>query len=457
MLEKYSGNGFEHRRSPITWIPTAYFAMGLPFVVLNMVTVLMFKGLDVDNKLITFWTSLILLPWTLKPLWSPFLELFKTKRFFVIATQLITGITFGLVALALNLPHFFSISIALLAVIAFSGATHDIACDGVYMSELSTEEQAKYIGWQGAFYNIAKIVASGGLVYLAGYMIEKYTEVDPDGVLAANKRAWITVMALLCVVMVLLGIYHIFMLPKSREAAMTGDHTAKDVMKDLLDVLAAFFRKRHIWYYLSLVVLYRFAEGFVMKIVPLFLKADKTIGGLGLSEKEIGLYYGTYGAAAFVLGSLIAGYYIASRGLRKTFFSLCCIFNLPFLVYTLLAIFKPESGILICSGIVLEYFGYGFGFVGLTLFMMQQIAPGKHQMAHYAFASGIMNLGVMLPGMLSGWVCERLGIMFGTPGGFEPFFIFVLIASIPAFVLTWFVPYTYDEKGVLLPGQSASE
>ena len=457
MLEKYSGNGFEHRRSPITWIPTAYFAMGLPFVVLNMVTVLMFKGLDVDNKLITFWTSLILLPWTLKPLWSPFLELFKTKRFFVIATQLITGITFGLVALALNLPHFFSISIALLAVIAFSGATHDIACDGVYMSELSTEEQAKYIGWQGAFYNIAKIVASGGLVYLAGYMIEKYTEVDPDGVLAANKRAWITVMALLCVVMVLLGIYHIFMLPKSREAAMTGDHTAKDVMKDLLDVLAAFFRKRHIWYYLSLVVLYRFAEGFVMKIVPLFLKADKTIGGLGLSEKEIGLYYGTYGAAAFVLGSLIAGYYIASRGLRKTFFSLCCIFNLPFLVYTLLAIFKPESGILICSGIVLEYFGYGFGFVGLTLFMMQQIAPGKHQMAHYAFASGIMNLGVMLPGMLSGWVCERLGIMFGTPGGFEPFFIFVLIASIPAFILTWFVPYTYDEKGVLLPGQSASE
>lgn len=457
MLEKYSGNGFEHRRSPITWIPTAYFAMGLPFVVLNMVTVLMFKGLDVDNKLITFWTSLILLPWTLKPLWSPFLELFKTKRFFVIATQLITGITFGLVALALNLPHFFSISIALLAVIAFSGATHDIACDGVYMSELSTEEQAKYIGWQGAFYNIAKIVASGGLVYLAGYMIEKYTEVDPDGVLAANKRAWITVMALLCVVMVLLGIYHIFMLPKSREAAMTGDHTAKDVMKDLLDVLAAFFRKRHIWYYLSLVVLYRFAEGFVMKIVPLFLKADKTIGGLGLSEKEIGLYYGTYGAAAFVLGSLIAGYYIASRGLRKTFFSLCCIFNLPFLVYTLLAIFKPESGILICSGIVLEYFGYGFGFVGLTLFMMQQIAPGKHQMAHYAFASGIMNLGVMIPGMLSGWVCERLGIMFGTPGGFEPFFIFVLIASIPAFILTWFVPYTYDEKGVLLPGQSASE
>ena len=148
------------KKSPISWVPTAYFAMGLPFVVLNMVTVLMFKGLEVDDKLITFWTSLILLPWTLKPLWSPFLELFRTKKFFVIVTQLITGVTFGLVAFALNLSHFFSISIALLAIVAFSGATHDIACDGVYMSELSNENQAKFIGWQGAFYNIAKILAT---------------------------------------------------------------------------------------------------------------------------------------------------------------------------------------------------------------------------------------------------------------------------------------------------------
>lgn len=201
------------KRSPITWVPTAYFAMGLPFVVLNMVTVLMFKGLGVEDKLITFWTSLILLPWTLKPLWSPFLELFKTKKFFVILTQLVTGVTFGLVAFSLNLPHFFSIAIALLAVIAFSGATHDIACDGVYMSELSTSDQAKYIGWQGAFYNIAKIIATGGLVYLAGYLIEQYgggEGAEASAVLSANQNAWMIIMAILCVVMVLLGIYHIF-------------------------------------------------------------------------------------------------------------------------------------------------------------------------------------------------------------------------------------------------------
>lgn len=444
-----------HRRSPITWIPTAYFAMGLPFVFLNMVTVLMFKGLGVEDKLITFWTSLILLPWTLKPLWSPFLELFKTKKFFVIATQLITGITFGLVAFSLQLPHFFSIAIGLLAVIAFSGATHDIACDGVYMSELSTSDQAKYIGWQGAFYNIAKIVATGGLVYLAGYLIEMYSAGATDGVavLAANRKSWMIILAAMCVVMVVLGIYHMFMLPSGGSAAVQKKRSVHETVTELVNVLLDFFSKRHIVYYIFFIILYRFAEGFVMKIVPLFLKAGRDMGGLGLSEKEIGLYYGTYGAAAFVLGSLLAGYYISARGLKKTLFSLCCIFNIPFMVYALFAAFQPENGILICSGIIFEYFGYGFGFVGLTLFMMQQVAPGKHQMAHYAFASGIMNLGVMIPGMLSGWVCETLGEFFNKPGGYEPFFIFVLIATIPAFLITYFVPFKYKGDGTLIEGE----
>lgn len=454
-MEQTNVTETKKHRSPITWVPTAYFAMGLPFVVLNMVTVLMFKGLNVEDKLITFWTSLILLPWTLKPLWSPFLELFKTKKFFVIATQLITGITFGLVAFSLNLPNFFSISIALLAVIAFSGATHDIVCDGVYMSELSSSEQAKYIGWQGAFYNIAKIVATGGLVYLAGFLIETYTQGNSDtaSMLAANQKAWIIIMAILCSVMVLLGIYHLFMLPSGGQNKKKEQKSSKEVMKELGNVLLDFFHKKHITYYIFFIILYRFAEGFVMKIVPLFLKADRAAGGLGLSEKEIGLYYGSYGAAAFVLGSLLAGYYISSRGLKKTLFSLCCIFNFPFIVYALFSIFQPESGLLICSGIVFEYFGYGFGFVGLTLFMMQQVAPGKHQMAHYAFASGIMNLGVMIPGMLSGWVCEVLGEYFNKPSGYEPFFIFVLVATIPAFLITYFVPFKYHADGTLIEGE----
>lgn len=204
------------------------------------------------------------------------------------------------------------------------------------MSELSTSDQAKYIGWQGAFYNIAKIIATGGLVYLAGYLIEQYgggEGAEASAVLSANQNAWMIIMAILCVVMVLLGIYHIFMLPSGKSNKSADCRTAGQVMAELGNVLLDFFKKRHIVYYLFFIILYRFAEGFVMKIVPLFLKASRETGGLGLSEKEIGLYYGTYGAAAFVLGSLLAGYYISARGLKRSLFSLCCIFNLPFMVY----------------------------------------------------------------------------------------------------------------------------
>ena len=434
------------QRSPISWVPTLYFAMGMPFVVLNMVCTLMFKGLDVSDAQIAFWTSIIMFPWTLKPLWSPLLEIYKTKKFFVIFTQIATGCIFGLVALALHLSNFFAVSIALLAIIAFSGATHDVAADGVYMASLSKDDQARYIGWQGAFYNIAKIAATGGLVYLAGMLIEMYTGdttgLDATAAAAAKHQgtviAWTIIMAVIGVIMVLLGFYNAKFVPSEAKKDATERPGFKETMVELGNVFVDLFRKRHIVYYIFFIVLYRFAEGFVMKIVPLFLKADRANQGLGLSEKEIGLCYGTFGAAAFVIGSILAGYYVAHRGLQKSLFSLCCVFNLPFVAYTLLAIYQPESLVLIGGGIVLEYFGYGFGFVGLTLFMMQQIAPGKHQMAHYAFASGIMNLGVMLPGMLSGYVSDWLG--------YRHFFIFVLVCTIPAFLITWFVPFTYPDK-----------
>lgn len=433
-------------RSPISWVPTLYFAMGMPFVVLNMVCVLMFKGLDVSDAQIALWTSIIMFPWTLKPLWSPLLEMYKTKKFFVIVTQIATGCIFGLIALALHLPDFFAVCIALLSVIALSGATHDVAADGVYMASLSKDDQARYIGWQGAFYNIAKIAATGGLVMLAGVLIKHFTgdvsTLDAAAAAVAKRQgtvmAWTVIMAVIGVIMVLLGLYNAKFVPADRRDTSTERPGLKETMVELGNVFVDLFRKRHIIYYILFIILYRFAEGFVMKIVPLFLKADRANQGLGLSEEQIGLCYGTFGAAAFVIGSILAGYYVAHRGLQKSLFSLCCVFNLPFIAYTLLAIYQPESLWLIGGGIVLEYFGYGFGFVGLTLFMMQQIAPGKHQMAHYAFASGIMNLGVMLPGMLSGYVSDWLG--------YRDFFIFVLVCTIPAFLITWFVPFTYPDK-----------
>ena len=420
---------------PLRWVPTLYFAMGLPFVVLNMVSAVLFKDLGISDAQIAFWTSLIMWPWTIKFLWSPFLEIFRTKKFFVVTTQLLSGILFGLAALSLHLPSFFAVTIAVFAVVAFSGATHDIAADGVYMSELTTQDQAKYIGWQGAFYNLAKLVATGGLVWFAGWLYEGFSA-DGASSYDASVGSWTVVLLILCGTLVALGLYHLRALPSGGSAS--EGRSLRDGLSGLKEVVGAFFQKKHIWYYLGFIILYRLGEGFVMKIVPLFLKADTASGGLGLTNQQIGLYYGTFGAGAFLIGSLLAGYYIARRGLRRTLFTLCCIFNLPFGVYALLAWFQPQSMWLVGGGIVVEYFGYGFGFVGLTLFMMQQVAPGKHQMAHYAFASGIMNLSVMLAGAVSGYLSDALG--------YGMFFLAVLLATVPAFLVTWFVPFTYDDK-----------
>ncbi|MFT4071972.1 MAG: MFS transporter [Dysgonamonadaceae bacterium] len=413
------------KKHPATWVPTVYFAMGLPFVALSTASALMFKNLGISDTQIAFWTSLIMLPWTLKPLWSPILEMFKTKKHFVVATQLVTGITFGLIGFSLHLPDFFTYCIALMAIIAFSGSTHDIATVGIYLNELSPEDQAKYVGWQGAFYNIAKIFSGGALVYIAGKLEKELGVVN----------AWFTVMCIYGAVMVLLAIYHSRILPSG--GATKEVTSLKEGLETLKDVAATFFQKKGIILSVLFVIFYRFAEGFAIKIAPLFFKADRSDGGLGLSTSEIGMVYGIFGAAAFVLGSILAGYYTSSRGLKKSLLTLCAAFNIPFVMYALLAWFQPGSLYIISGAVILEYFGYGFGFVGLILYIMQQIAPGKYKTAHYAFADGIMALGFMLPSMISGFFSD----MFG----YKTFFLFVLSATILSFVVAILAPFHHPE------------
>ena len=378
--------------SPLAWVPTVYFAMGLPFIIVNMVATLMFRGLGIDDARITLWTSLIILPWSLKPFWSPLMEMFRTKKFWVVATQLVSGLGLALVALSLPLPNFFPYAIALMAVVAFSGATHDIATDGVYITELSKDLQAKFIGWQGAFYNIAKVFAMGGLVYLAGALK------DHVGIV----QAWMTVMGLCGGILFLLGLYHIRMLPSGGAATAHADSFG-GAMRETKRIFLEFFKKKYIWIYFAFI-----------------------------------LFYGTFGVIAFVVGSILGGYFISWLKLRRALFPLVCIFNVPFVVYALLAWFQPSSPVLICAAIVFEYFSYGFGFVGLTLFIMQQVAPGPHQMAHYAFGSSLANLGVMLPGMISGWLCDSLG-------GYHYFFMWALLATVPAFLLAARIPFTHPD------------
>lgn len=420
--------------NPLKWVPSVYFAMGLPFIALNLVAVIMFDDLGVDKATIAFWTSLLTLPYTLKFIWSPLLEIYWTKRNFVIATQAISGFGFGVIAFLLPLPHFFSFTIAMMAVIAFSGATHDIATDGIYLTALDKQTQSKYIGWQGAFYNLAKVLANGGLVWLAGYLITHFKATNPE---RAPFYAWMIIMGVIGVLLIVMAVYHSVALPRTPKTTEKVD-SFPQAMRSMWQVLVDFFRKAHIWIYILFILCYRLTEGLALKMVPIFLKASRESGGLALTNEEIGTLYGIFGTVAFIVGSILGGYYIARFGLRKVLLSLVAIFNVPFLIYFLFSAYQPSNLWVVGSGLVAEYLCYGFGFVGLTLFMMQQVAPGKHTMAHYAFASAIMNLGVMLPGMISGWICERTG--------YELFFIIALIVSVPAFILAKIVPFSHPDK-----------
>jgi PAT family beta-lactamase induction signal transducer AmpG len=416
----------QNKRHPAFWIPSVYFAMGLPFALVSMASVLMYEDLGVCDARITFWTALITLPWTFKPFWSPLLEMFKTKKHFVLITQWITGISLMFVAFSLHLPAFFQYSIAFFAILAFSGATHDIATDGVYINALSSEDQAKYIGWQGAAYNIAKFLSMSGFAYLAGELSKTM----------GPATAWMWAMAACGGLMIVLGFYHLRMLPSGGSA----DHqvsTLKEGFATLFEVIRTFFQKKFIIWHIVFIVLYRFAEGLALKIVPLFLKAPIEEGGLGFDTSTVASVYGA-GSISFVAGSLLGGYFISKLGLKRSLMYLALAFNIPFVCYFLLSLFRPDNISWVYASVLTEWFGYGFGFVGLILFMMQQIAPGKYKMAHYAFASGLMNLGIIPSGMFSGQMSDWLG--------YKVFFIWVLIATIPALLAAKFVPFVYPDK-----------
>ena len=409
------------KRHPATWVPSLYFSEGLPFVATSVVSVLMYKSLGLTDSQIAFFTTLVMWPWTLKPLWGPLLELFKTKKHFVVGTQFIGGVAFGILALTLPLEGYLQYSLIMFVIIAFNSATHDIAADGIYINTLTTKEQAQYVGWQGAFYNVAKILSQGALVYVAGKL-----EISVGIV-----EAWMIVMGLFGAILILMGLYHIKMLPTG--GASTNVNSVGEAFETFWEVVKSFFSKQHIYWGLAFIILFRTAEGQLTRIVPLFMRAAREDGGLGLLTSDIGIAYGIFGAAAFVIGSIAGGYFIANRGLKKSIFLLAVIFNVPDVVYAYLAFTTPENFSIICAAISVEWFGYGFGFVGVILFMMQQIAPGPYKMAHYAFATAIMNLGFMLPSMISGFISDSIG--------YKNFFIWVLIATIPSFFVAWFVPF----------------
>ena len=396
--------------------------MGSPNVMLSGTALaVLYKNLGYSDGQIAFWTGVIVLPWSFKPLWGPFLEMFRSRRFYIYVTQLLAGICFALAALSLYTDHFFPLSIVLFFLLAFMGATQDMAADGMYLAELSEKEQARWVGWQGTFYNVSKVFSNGGMVFLAGSLVAAMGSV----------KGWSIVLGLYALVMFLVGLYSTQVLPRTEQERSVK--TSAEVWDTLVDVIRSFFQKRAVWGGIAFITLYRFAEGQAMKITPLFFLAEREKGGLGLSEAQVGLLTGIYGTIAFIAGSLLAGYLVSNKGLtRRMLLTLCAFFNLPFAVYAYLAWFLPTDMLTISIALSVEYFGYGFGFIGIILFIMQQLAPGKYPLAHYAFGSAITYLGFTAASMISGYISDRYG--------YSNFFIWVLISTIPAFIVTALVP-----------------
>jgi MFS transporter, PAT family, beta-lactamase induction signal transducer AmpG len=410
-------------RHPLAWVPSLYLAQGLPFYSVALVAGLMFKSMGVPNEQIARWTGLLGLAWVFKALWSPFLELFRSKKRIVVVLQLTGGLALAALALVLQLPAWFALAIALLGVVSLASSTHDIAADGLYIASLSAKQQAAYAGWQGAFFNGAKFLSLGGLVILAGHLEQR----------AGPQAAWATVFGLLGALMAALGLYHAWALPgPPPAAAQTGQADGVRVPLDvLLDVIRAFFAKPGIWLGILFILLFRTAEGQVQTIGPLFLRDARAIGGMGLSTQEVGAIYGTAGTAAFLVGSILGGYFTSWIGLKRAMPWLILAMNVPNLVFYYLSMAQPDSLSVVTASLAAEMFGYGFGFVGMILFIMQVIASGPYQTAHYALGSGFMQLGFVLSKVVSGDIQQALG--------YRHFFLWVVLSAIPVLVLTRFV------------------
>lgn len=422
---------------PALWVPTLYFAEGLPYFVVATIAGLMYKSMGMANDRIALWTGMLGFVWVFKPLWSPFLEAARSKKSIVLLFQFLGGASLGLVALALHLPDYFAVSIALLGLVAIASATHDIAADGLYIASLSSTQQATYAGWQGGFYNVARFFSLGGLVVLAGYFEKRM----------AVAQAWSLIFGMLGVSMALLAIYHFWALPAGRNVARPAGGM-RGVWLTLRDVIIDFFQKPGIWLAIAFIILFRAGEGQITTIGPLFLRAARSEGGLGLATAEVGAVYGTLATVAFIAGSLLGGYFTAWRGLRRSMFFLILAMNLPNLAYFFLSTAMPSSLGVIGAALSLEMFGYGFGFVGLILFIMQEVAVGKYQMAHYALGTGIMQLGYVLFKMVSGVVQGALG--------YQHFFLWVLVSAIPVLLLSRIVPIGRHEQGAEAAVQPAT-
>jgi PAT family beta-lactamase induction signal transducer AmpG len=409
-------------RNPWCWIPTLYMAEGLPNVLVASVSVVLYKNLGVSNAAIAFYTGWLYLPWVIKPLWSPVVDILKTRRQWIWAMQLFLGAGLAGVALTIPAPHFFQLTLAFFWLLSFSSATHDIAADGFYMLATTEREQSFFAGIRSTFYRVAMILAQGELVSLVGKMHEHTGDFF---------SVWSMAFAIIAGIFFCFGIYHFLVLPKPEIDTPKAIGSSEDFFAEFLKTFGTFFQKPKILLLLSFLLLYRLGEAQLVKMVQPFLLDPRQLGGLGLTDEQLGLVYGKSGIIALILGGLLGGFVVSRHGLKFWLWPMLLAIHLPDAVFIWLAYVQPESLFAIGAGVAIEQFGYGFGFTAFMLYMIY-IARGEHRTAHYAICTGFMALGMMLPGMWSGWLQQHLG--------YAHFFVWVILATIPSFIVALFIP-----------------
>jgi PAT family beta-lactamase induction signal transducer AmpG len=416
-------------RPPWLWVPSAYLAEGIPFAMVIWVAGTMFKDLGHSDGQITLATASIGIAWSLKPLWAAFLDMARTKRFFVLLMEALMAVLLAGVALCLPLPNYFQITIAVLWVLAFASATQDICVDGLYITALNERQQAAFIGVQGVFWNVGRLFGTALIVWTAGTLRQDH------GLPATSAWGW--AIGLSAVTMAALALYHAAVLPSGALAQRPG--SLAEVGRTFVDAIVDFFRKDRIWGMLLFVFLYRSAEGLLLVEGPLFMQASPEAGGLGLTLKEKGLIDGTVSTVVSLAGGLLGGAFLAKVGLnRRTLVVMALCLNLPHITYVVLSQWAGPGQTLglwtVATLVTVEKFGYSFGFVANMLYMMQQVAPGRYPMTHYAFCTALMNLMLVPTQALSGPLADHLG--------YRAYFILVMFAAIPSVLAAAFAPFT---------------
>lgn len=398
------------RRSAWSWVPSLYFAEGLPYVIVMSVSVIMYKNFNLSNTDIAFYTGWLYLPWVIKPLWSPFVDLFKTKRWWITTMQMLVGIGFAAIAFTLHLPHMIELSLAFFWLMAFSSATHDIAADGFYLLAVpDKDEQALFVGIRSTFYRISTIAGQGLLVLIAGYLIDHNI---------AIATAWSVTFAVMAILFIALFIYHRLILPTPSSDHATSDSTTPgSILKGFFRTFVTFFQKPHAWSAIVFMLLYRLPEALLVKITSPFLLDSVEKGGMGMTTLQVGIATGTVGIIGLTLGGILGGVCASHGGLKRWLWPMVAAISLPNIVYVIMAYTHPALWVINVL-IFIEQFGYGFGFTAYMLFLIHY-AEGESTTAHYALCTAFMAMGMMIPGMVAGWLQELLG--------YQHFFIVICI------------------------------